>query len=429
MPTLHGDEVSPASVDGRVAPGVRAGTRGCGGGGGAPPSGATRRLSANAPPPAKRPARRPAPSGCGRSPRWRSWPPRSRAAPSPPARCCTTIRTSSRCPRSPASRSRPTRASRAPARSTPRPAQPWSRSAPTAARAPASSSIARARWSPTPTSSAAPTRVVVKFGTDGRSIDGEVKGADPSSDLAVVTIDPGSAPGNAKPLQFADSRQVRVGDTAIAIGNPFGLDRTATEGIVSGIGRSITAPNGFSIDEVIQTDAPINPGNSGGPLLDETGRVIGINSQIATAGGTSQGNVGIGFAVPSNTVREVVPRLEKGDRHRAPLPRRGDHRSAPTPTRRPAPRSPRSSPAAPPTARASTPATSSPSSTARPCKGSVGRLADRRGQAARRPRRHPRRPLRPGRRRSTRRCRTVPRIRRELRRPPRPDLPGGDPAS
>jgi putative serine protease PepD len=157
------------------------------------------------------------------------------------------------------------------------------------------------------------SRVVVKFGQDGRSIDGEVSGSDPSSDLAVVHIDPASAPRNAKPLQFADSRQVRVGDTAIAIGNPFGLDRTATEGIVSGIGRHITAPNGFSIDEVIQTDAPINPGNSGGPLLDETARVIGVNSQIATAG-ASQGNVGIGFAVPSNTVREVVPRLKKGDR-------------------------------------------------------------------------------------------------------------------
>jgi putative serine protease PepD len=156
-------------------------------------------------------------------------------------------------------------------------------------------------------------RVIVKFGPDGRSLDGEVKGSDPSSDLAVVTIDPDSAPRDAKPLQFADSRQVRVGDTAIAIGNPFGLDRTATEGIVSGIGRSIKAPNGFSIDEVIQTDAPINPGNSGGPLLDETGRVMGVNSQIATAG-NSQGNVGIGFAVPSNTVRQVVPRLEKGDK-------------------------------------------------------------------------------------------------------------------
>jgi putative serine protease PepD len=156
-------------------------------------------------------------------------------------------------------------------------------------------------------------RVVVKFGSDGRSLDGEVKGTDPSSDLAVVHIDPGNAPHGAKPLQFADSRQVQVGDTAIAIGNPFGLDRTATEGIVSGIGREIKAPNGFSIDQVIQTDAPINPGNSGGPLLDDTGRVIGVNSQIATAGG-GQGNVGIGFAVPSNTVREVVPRLEKGDR-------------------------------------------------------------------------------------------------------------------
>jgi putative serine protease PepD len=156
-------------------------------------------------------------------------------------------------------------------------------------------------------------RVVVKFGPDGRSLDGEVKGTDPSSDLAVVDIDPTNAPRNAKPLQFADSRQVQVGDTAIAIGNPFGLDRTATEGIVSGIGRQIKAPNGFSIDQVIQTDAPINPGNSGGPLLDDTGRVIGVNSQIATSG-NSQGNVGIGFAVPANTVREVVPRLEQGDR-------------------------------------------------------------------------------------------------------------------
>jgi putative serine protease PepD len=156
-------------------------------------------------------------------------------------------------------------------------------------------------------------RVVVKFGPDGRSLDGEVKGTDPSSDLAVVDIDPSNAPRGVRPLQFADSRQVQVGDTAIAIGNPFGLDRTATEGIVSGLGREIKAPNGFSIDQVIQTDAPINPGNSGGPLLDDTGRVIGVNSQIATSGG-SQGNVGIGFAVPSNTVREVVPRLERGDK-------------------------------------------------------------------------------------------------------------------
>ena len=179
-----------------------------------------------------------------------------------------------------------------------------------------------------------------------------------------MKIDSGSAPRNAKPLQFADSRQVQVGDTAIAIGNPFGLDRTATEGIVSGIGRSIKAPNGFSIDEVIQTDAPINPGNSGGPLLDDTGRVIGVNSQIATAG-NSQGNVGIGFAVPSNTVREVVPRLEQRRHDRAPVPRRRDLRPDRPQRALPAPRSGPSPPAARPRARASTPATSSPRSTAR----------------------------------------------------------------
>jgi putative serine protease PepD len=104
---------------------------------------------------------------------------------------------------------------------------------------------------------------------------------------------------------------VRVGDRAVAIGSPFGLDRTATAGIVSALKREIRAPNGFQIDEVIQTDAPINPGNSGGPLLDSRGRVIGVNSQIATSGAGS-GNIGIGFAVPSNTVRQVVPQLKSG---------------------------------------------------------------------------------------------------------------------
>ena len=153
-------------------------------------------------------------------------------------------------------------------------------------------------------------RVTIKFG-DGASVDADVLGDDPSTDLAVLSIEPGDIPKGVKPLQFADSRSVQVGDLAIAIGNPFGLDRTATEGIISGLGRSIEAPNGFSIDQVIQTDAPINPGNSGGPLLDDTARVIGVNSQIATAG--SQGNVGVGFAVPSNTARQVVPRLARGD--------------------------------------------------------------------------------------------------------------------
>ncbi|HZV75501.1 MAG TPA: trypsin-like peptidase domain-containing protein [Conexibacter sp.] len=155
------------------------------------------------------------------------------------------------------------------------------------------------------------THVLVRFGQDGASLDGDVLGVDASSDLAVVAVDPAQVPRGAKALRFADSRAVQVGDLAVAIGNPFGLDRTATEGIVSGLGRSIQSPNGFAIDDVIQTDAPINPGNSGGPLLDDGGNVIGVNSQIATAG--VAGNIGIGFAVPSNTVRQIVPQLEKGE--------------------------------------------------------------------------------------------------------------------
>ena len=156
------------------------------------------------------------------------------------------------------------------------------------------------------------SRVLVRFGQDTTSLDGKVVGSDPSSDIAVVDIGKNSVPKGVKPLEFADSRSVQVGDTAIAIGNPFGLDRTATEGIVSGLGREIKAPNGFQIDSVIQTDAPINPGNSGGPLLDDAGHVIGVNSQIATAG-AGGGNLGIGFAVPSNTARSVVPQLERGE--------------------------------------------------------------------------------------------------------------------
>src|SRR4051794_15898692 len=154
--------------------------------------------------------------------------------------------------------------------------------------------------------------VTVRFGQNGTSLNGKVKGTDPSVDLAVVQIPQASVPKGVKPLQLADSRSVQVGDTAIAIGNPFGLDRTATEGIVSAVDRQIQSPNGFEIDSVIQTDAPINPGNSGGPLLDDSGHVMGVNSQIASAG--SGGNVGIGFAVPSNTVRQVVPPLERGQK-------------------------------------------------------------------------------------------------------------------
>ncbi len=131
--------------------------------------------------------------------------------------------------------------------------------------------------------------------------------------------------GKLTALQLADSGTVTTGQLAVAIGSPFGLPQTATAGIVSGTGRHIQAPDGFQIDSVIQTDAPINPGNSGGPLLDADGRVIGVNSQIAT-GGTGQGNVGIGFAVPANTVADVIPRLERGEADPARLPRAVDRR-------------------------------------------------------------------------------------------------------
>ena len=139
------------------------------------------------------------------------------------------------------------------------------------------------------------------------AVDARVVGADPSTDTAVLKVD-GVSKQDLKPLPLGDSSKLRVGDTAIAIGNPFGFDQTVTTGIVSALQRQIPAPNNFSIDDVIQTDASVNPGNSGGPLLDAAGRVIGVNSQIATGG--SQGSVGIAFAVPVNTVKEVVPELE-----------------------------------------------------------------------------------------------------------------------
>jgi len=132
-------------------------------------------------------------------------------------------------------------------------------------------------------------------------------GSDPSTDLAVLRVETSSR--SLTPLDLGDSGEVRVGDPVVAIGNPFGLARTTTAGIVSAVQeRTITAPNGYPIDHVIQTDAQINSGNSGGPLLNDRAEVIGVNSQIAPAQGSS-GNVGIGFAVPSNTVKEVVAQL------------------------------------------------------------------------------------------------------------------------
>ena len=151
--------------------------------------------------------------------------------------------------------------------------------------------------------------VTVRFEEDGESVDAEVKGVDPSTDLAVLKVDPDDA--DLQPLPLGNSRDVRVGDPVVAIGNPFGFTRTVTTGIVSALQRQIEAPNGFAIPDVIQTDASINPGNSGGPLLDANGRVIGINSQIAT-GGSSSGSVGIGFAVPINTAKKLLPELREG---------------------------------------------------------------------------------------------------------------------
>ena len=151
------------------------------------------------------------------------------------------------------------------------------------------------------------SRVTVQF-ENNKTADAKVVGKDTSTDLALLKV---SADGiTLHPLQLGDSSTVQVGDPTIAIGNPFGLDRTLTTGVVSALQRRIDAPNGFSIDHVIQTDAAINPGNSGGPLLDAAGRVIGINSQIAS-GGSGSGNVGIGFAVPINTGKRVIPQLKR----------------------------------------------------------------------------------------------------------------------
>jgi S1-C subfamily serine protease len=152
------------------------------------------------------------------------------------------------------------------------------------------------------------TKVQVKLGSSDTSHEAEVVGTDPATDVALLKVD---VPADQlHPLALGNSAQVQVGEPVVAIGNPFGLDRTVTAGIVSALQRQIQAPNGFSISHVIQTDAAINPGNSGGPLIDAEGKVIGINSQIQTGGG-SEGNVGIGFAVPINTAREVVEQIEE----------------------------------------------------------------------------------------------------------------------
>lgn len=152
-------------------------------------------------------------------------------------------------------------------------------------------------------------RVEVTF-SDGTIREAKVIGQDPNSDLAVVKVE--QLPGGIAPLQFGEMSELAVGQTVIAIGNPFGLDGTLTRGIISALGRTIPALTPFSIPQAIQTDAAINPGNSGGPLLDLHGHVIGVNAQIETDG-VSRSNSGVGFAIPVSVVKRVIPVLiEKG---------------------------------------------------------------------------------------------------------------------
>lgn len=147
------------------------------------------------------------------------------------------------------------------------------------------------------------SKLTVSFGSD-KVYPATFVGGDPDTDLAVIKIDPPADGLTVIPL--GDSNSLEVGQKVLAIGNPFGLDRTLTTGVISGLQRPIRARNGRPIDAAIQTDASINPGNSGGPLLDKFGRMIGINSQILSPSGAS---AGVGFAVPVNTAKRVVPQI------------------------------------------------------------------------------------------------------------------------
>lgn len=147
--------------------------------------------------------------------------------------------------------------------------------------------------------------------TDGESMEAEVVGTDPYTDLAVLKVDR----SDLRPLEFSDTEDIRVGQTAIAIGNPFGLESSMTQGIISQKGRSIQVEGGFSIRNVIQTDAAINPGNSGGPLMNREGEVVGVNTAIESR---NRGFSGVGFAIPSNTVERVVPEMIENEEYNHP---------------------------------------------------------------------------------------------------------------
>lgn len=155
------------------------------------------------------------------------------------------------------------------------------------------------------------TALKVRFGENGDAIPVKLLGADRSADLAVLQVDPAKVSGGLHPATLGSSSALKPGEPTVAIGSPFGLEGTVTSGIVSGLNRTIQAPSGFSISGAVQTDAAINPGNSGGPLLDAQGRVIGVNSQIATQSGS---NAGVGFAIPVDQVKQIVPVLQRGQK-------------------------------------------------------------------------------------------------------------------
>jgi putative serine protease PepD len=156
--------------------------------------------------------------------------------------------------------------------------------------------------------------VIDASGSSKTTRSAKLVGEEANDDLALIEVDPAGL--GLKPLTLASSTSVEVGDAVYAIGNPYGLEETLTRGIVSALGREISAPDGAKITDAIQTDAALNPGNSGGPLLDEEGQVIGVNSQIAseasTVNGSQPGSTGVGFAVSSNTVAEAVKKIESG---------------------------------------------------------------------------------------------------------------------
>jgi putative serine protease PepD len=163
--------------------------------------------------------------------------------------------------------------------------------------------------------SGATSLTVAAGGSESTARPATLVGEEANDDLALIKVDPSGL--GLKPLTLASSHSLQVGDVVYAIGNPYGLDETLTRGIVSALGRSISAPDGAKITGAIQTDAALNPGNSGGPLLDEEGQVVGVNSQIASdaasVNGSQPGSTGVGFAIPSDTVAKAVKTIEAGD--------------------------------------------------------------------------------------------------------------------